>query len=718
MVKSTKQSPQQTNLEKGSQRPDNAKGKMADNVKKFFSAASQLLGKNRLQSVGFKLFIFIFVSIVACVAAVGALAYMTSKSLVKEKVSQASLQTINQLGENLEDFMDTFENISLQIYADQEYRQHIRTLEEQSDILTRFKATTAIGDKLRSYVLVNPLISGAILLPVDSKLPPIAVGNSSIDRAEKLMATDWFAKSVELDGMVHWIRPSAEGLGSSSSNQAIGLSRMIKDPNSGKPKYVLLIDIYLRGISDRYDGINLGEDSQVFIIDNDGNYVSAMEDTLIGEPGHVAVSDEAIEEGVTATGDDVLVISRPFEGVDWKLAASIPVNELVKDAQKIANFTWLMILCAVVIAILIGVRVIITIGSPLIQLQELMVKGAKGNLTVRSTITNRKDEIGQLSTSFNEMMANIADLAVQTTRSAADVLRTAGELTDSSRKTALSAKEISIATEEIANGASSLATEAEKGSDLTQSINTQMQNVIDANKQMVHSAVEVQQSSGEGTKYMAALIEKTGLTEEMTRSMVEKVDALKESTGSIVKILDVLNNVTKQTNILSLNATIEAARAGAAGKGFMVVADEIRQLADQSRQSIDVVGQITHKIQSEIEETVKVLSDAYPLFQEQIGSVKEANQIFLSVQGEMVSFVQSLDHVTESIGELDQSQAVLAEAMSNVSAVAQQSSATSEEVASLSSEQLNISDNLVTLSERLDAVSQELKASLSRFKIE
>ncbi|MDF2837011.1 MAG: methyl-accepting chemotaxis sensory transducer, partial [Paenibacillus sp.] len=277
--------------------------------------------------------------------------------------------------------------------------------------------------------------------------------------------------------------------------------------------------------------------------------------------------------------------------------------------------------------------------------------------------------------------------------------------------------EIAVATEEIAGGATSLAVEAERGNDLTGDMNAQMRKVIEANQEMTASAALVERASGQGTAYMGMLIEKTGLTEEMTRSMVEKVDRLKESTGSIVKILDVLNNLTKQTNILSLNATIEAARAGAAGKGFMVVADEIRKLADQSRQSIDVVAQITAKISGEIEETVLVLSDAYPLFREQISSVKEANDIFLSVQDQMGTFVTRLEGVTTSIEGLNHSQAVLAIAMTNVSAVAEEASATSEEVASLSSEQLSISEGLVQLSEKLDSVSKGLKDSLNKFKI-
>jgi len=120
--------------------------------------------------------------------------------------------------------------------------------------------------------------------------------------------------------------------------------------------------------------------------------------------------------------------------------------------------------------------------------------------------------------------------------------------------------------------------------------------------------------------------------------------------------LDVLGNVSKQTNILSLNATIEAARAGAAGKGFMVVADEIRKLADQSRQSIGVVGEIVNNISREIDETVNVLTEANPIFQEQIDSVREANQIFTTVQDNMASFVSRLDEATESVRQLEECQ--------------------------------------------------------------
>lgn len=212
-------------------------------------------------------------------------------------------------------------------------------------------------------------------------------------------------------------------------------------------------------------------------------------------------------------------------------------------------------------------------------------------------------------------------------------------------------------------------------------------------------------------------MQRTGTTEEMMRSLAHKVNELGGSTKSIRQIIVVLNNMSKQTNILSLNATIEAARAGAAGKGFMVVADEIRKLADETHTSLDTVASITDQIEKEIHETVEALSSAFPIFEQQTDAVRDTDQIFTQVQNKMEGMVSNLDHVTSNIQRLNEAQTSLIEAMSNVSAVAEEASATSEEVASLSGEQLNISSHLVELSQQLEEVSSSLKASLTKFKV-
>lgn len=345
-----------------------------------------------------------------------------------------------------------------------------------------------------------------------------------------------------------------------------------------------------------------------------------------------------------------------------------------------------------------------------------MREGERGNLLVRARLKNR-DEIGELGKSFNEMMEKVSQLVKQTNDSAMQVLQHSTVLLESSRKTQLSAKEINGASNEIAAGASSLADEAERGNELTTSIGEKMRTVTEANVRMSAAAESMLGVSARGIASMSVLTEKTSTTEQMTLLMVEKVGKLKESTSSVRNILEVLTKLTKQTNILSLNAAIEASRAGAAGKGFMVVAEEIRKLADQSRDSINVVGAITGTILAEIDETVAVLSEACPLFREQISSVKEADAIFNDVRYNMEQFVLQFGGVVESIRQLEQMQAVLSGAVSNVSAVSQQSSSTSEQVASLTAEQLNVCGSLVVLAEQLDSLSAGLRGSLSRFTV-
>lgn len=676
-----------------------------------------------LNSVGFKLFIIICSSILACVLTVGLISYSEAKKMIETNVSNASLQTINQVAGNLDVVYQNYEDFTLQLFADKEFHELARNMTDSNDEQLRYESGRKLSDKFRALALSQKTVKGMMLLPLKEGLHVVASGSALSIKAEALKETDWFKKTIELDGKPQWIAPQAGGISYDSETPTIGLSRLLKDGASSDASYVLLLEMDADTFSGRYANVELGEGSEIFIVDSEGRYVLAGDAALIGQAVNVSLPTEGKDGANGAkklklqSGIEALTVYKTFNTMDWRIAATIPVEALIKDAETIRQLTWMTAIAAALIAIGIGVLVIYSIARPLVRMRDLMLLGADGNLTVRSALKKRRDEIGGLSDSFNRMMTQMSELAVQTTRSAEAVLSTASELTEASSKTSEAASDIAAATEEIAKGAANLAIEAEKGSTLTASMDTGMKNVVGASEAMQASARKVEQASVQGSAYMGMLIEKTHTTEGLTRSMVEKVDTLKESTGSIVKILDVLNSLTKQTNILSLNATIEAARAGAAGRGFMVVADEIRKLADQSRQSIDVVAQITGKIHGEIDETAKVLTEAYPMFQEQIESVKEANGIFLSVQEQMGQFVQGLHDVTNSVNDLERSQLILSEAMHSVSSVAEQSSATSEEVASLSSEQLGVSESLVSLSEELSNVSNALKETLSQFKI-
>ncbi|WP_213581563.1 methyl-accepting chemotaxis protein [Paenibacillus sp. J2TS4] len=660
-----------------------------------------------------KLFLIFFFSIIVPVIFLGIFSYNISKEIIQDKVSYASEQTVHQATEKLDLVFQNIMDVTTQLFADSEFLRNLQLINYNTDEdYSTYELINKIQQRLNTLINSNNTMTGLYLLPTgDERL--LGSGSLSTVRTAEIIEEEWFQQAVQNGGVPVWLPTKRDGY--VGGDTVFGIARLLSKD------YVILAEIRVNVMNSSIANIATSGGEAV-IVDLHNNLVSVEDAELIGDPFEIDVNDdnfayaEAVSKKVTLDGEEQLVVYKKMSATGWTVATTAPLAGLVKDTDKIWYTTLITVIVSTVIAILIGLYIVRMIGRPLVHLRDLMSQGAQGNLTVR--IKNYgSDEIGEVSASFNQMMEQITRLVRQTNQSAADVLETAGVLLHSSRQTATSAKEIAIATEEIANGASSLAMDAEKGNSLTQEIGIQMKQVIAANVEMGSAAAEVHQAGEQGTTYMGELTTKTNLTEEMTRSMVEKVDKLKESTSSIRKILEVLQNLTKQTNILSLNATIEAARAGAAGKGFMVVADEIRKLADQSKQSIEVVGEITEKIQGEIDETVSVLSEAYPVFQEQIESVKEAELIFHRVQEHMGGFVEQLSAVTQSIETLEESQVVLHEAMTNVSAVSEESSATSEEVASLSNEQLNVSDELVKLSEKLEALSNSLKDSLSKFTI-
>jgi len=681
---------------------------------------TQIRKANPVKSVGVKLFLIFFAGIMIFVISLGLLSYSKAKNTIEENASRANQETIDQTKEKMDIILERFVDTSTQIFFDPEMQSLLQNM-SNADLTAydTFINSSSINKQLSNVAFTNKSMEAIYLVPTDETKSTMGTGSSSSSMGN-IRSEAWYDELVQSGGY-RWLPTEVKEDGSAPTFR---IARSMKNLQGTNQSYVLVIELKLEVLEEQLKSLNLGDGAVIQLIAPDKKVVASTIPDRTGKETELAFYGELTEQtgstnaeyAVDGESTDMLVVYSTMETSDWKLIGMVPTSMLVKDAKGILTLTLWMALVDAAIAVLIGVWMVRMIARPLGRLKDLMQEGAKGNLKVRTPFTS-KDEIGQLSAAFNLMMEQITKLVEQTNRSAQEVLDTASELSNASKKTAISASEIAVATEEIAGGASSLATEAERGNELTDNISRQMQSVVAANEEMGQSARHVEQSSETGTKHLNQLMTKTQKTEEMIGALVNKVDSLKESTSSVLKVLDVLQNITKQTNILSLNATIEAARAGAAGRGFMVVAGEVRQLAEQSRQSIDMVGDITDKIMHEMNETVDALSNVNPLFREQMDAVKDTNVIFASVQQQMGAFVEKLDMVTDSIGDLNKSQVTLSEAMSNVSAVAEESSATSEEVASLSSEQQNISNQLVNLSDKLENVSTELKNTLSRFTV-
>ncbi|MDB5055967.1 MAG: hypothetical protein JWM44_4017 [Bacilli bacterium] len=674
----------------------------------------------RINSVGSKIFLLFFVSILLFVIILGSVSYNISKNSIIDNSSKGMNQTIVQSTQKLDLLFDLYGKLTTTIISDKDLRADVNIYFSDMSSVEKVNAAVKLGEKLRNNRFTLPGITSTALLTTDTH--EMFLDSDNVDTANAAKKIDekstWVDEVIKADGDLVWLDTNLTGYASNTNKPVLALARLQKGYyQSGSKPIILVIEISESFITEQLKDVDIGKTGVLQMINKNHQIIQTNNNNDIGKPIHINYLDGKISQNQKApNGDEVLVISAVSAKTGWSLVGYTTVNELVAQTQKIYRFTVIMAICAIVFAIIVGWFAVRMFGRPLVKLRNIMKVSEAGTLSVRTSFKSN-DEIGQLGESFNQMMINFTSLINNTNASAAKVLEMAQILHNSSRATAKSADEIVIVTKDIAEGSSELSSVAERSNILTQQLYEKLSEVISANERMSGIAGDVRINSDKGIAFSKEVIAKTNDTNVLTQEMFEKVNGLRESAASIQKVLELLNNMAKQTNILSLNASIEAARAGAAGKGFMVISHEIRNLADQSKQSIEVVGRITLNIQKDIDDAVNSIEKAYPVFKEQIHMVQETDHIFTKVSGYMGDYTNQLNLVIRYIAELQQSQHALSEAMYHVSATSQESAASTEQVAALSTEQLDTSKHLVSLSEELEMLSEELGKSLSKFSI-
>ncbi|WP_164931409.1 methyl-accepting chemotaxis protein [Longirhabdus pacifica] len=668
-----------------------------------------------VNSIGFKLFVTIILSIMLIVPTLGYFSYFQSKSIIKEQVSKVSEQTAIQTAEKIDAVLSKYDNLIKQINKDVAIEEQTLALQNQELSDTeKSDIEVELGKTLGFYARNLDNVVNISLIPTDfsSKIISIKKG-TAIDEAN----TEIINSIINEQGGVKWTQTSFDGLLGNAPN-TFGLGKLSTDK-----RYVIYMDIDIDVLEETLLDLDVTESGRKLIV--------SPESTIIYEENFDLITTDLSTDWTISNADNRLVNGSEFRSMGesenllssgiipstgWVLVAAQPADVMLQDTRKIFNVTSYIVILAVIISIAVAILLYYVIARPLHHMEKQMNIAKQGDLTVRLPI-KRKDEIGKVSRSFNGMLEQLTELVQQTNHSSTQVLKNAASLSKGSKETAKLAKEVSLAMENIAQGAESIASEAESGNEKSMETTDLLQKVVGDNLELGTSAKEVEEASNSGMDQMKLLTERTEQTEIKLKSMNDRVHALNESTTSIRQILEMLDGVAKQTNILALNASIEAARSGAAGKGFMVIADEIRGLADESKKSIQVVNDITEHIQSEVDETVSVIQEINPYYEQQKMTVNETNELFSTVQMKMNHFIMQLDQITGRITELETTQKVVAATINNVSAFSEESSATTQQVASLSNTQQNVSDDLVHLAEELDLLADSLKKSLAHFKL-
>lgn len=385
--------------------------------------------------------------------------------------------------------------------------------------------------------------------------------------------------------------------------------------------------------------------------------------------------------------------------------------------EKTRNIT--IMICALSVIASISTAFVLSklISKPLIKVSEAALKVADGDLSIEDIHIKNNDEIGDVAGAFNKMTKNLKDIIIRVNDVSGLIASSSEELSASSEEISSSTEEISSAISQLSIGANTQAEEASNTSASVAEIVSGIGMVAERANSVHKTSLKVTEETNGGLLEADTTVKKMEQIKKVTEETASKVKVLGEESSKIGEIVAVIMGIADQTNLLALNAAIEAARAGEQGKGFAVVADEVRKLAEQSSRSAVKIGELIEKVQSETMEVVNIMNVTNQEVIDGAASVNKTGDYFKLIANEIAKVTNQIQEVSDVSQEIANQSKTINEAVENIAAIAEQSAASTKEVSASSEEQTATMEEIASSSEELAKLAEELQSYVSRFKL-
>ncbi|UOF89322.1 methyl-accepting chemotaxis protein [Fodinisporobacter ferrooxydans] len=628
---------------------------------------------------------------------IGYLSYSDAQTQIKQQLVRSADQNVGLLNSiitnTLKGKFQDLDRLS-KLITQTDYQGN-----ETSVAAQKLENYAAYQEDIKSaFVVTN---TGDIITPSTQKLP----GNFNPK------TSTWYQEAMRQKGKVilsgPFVNPADKSL-------LVTIAKTTAD-DSG----VIGMNFNLKNIADQTKNIKFGNQGYIVVYDENKKFL--IHPTIA--PGKkIPAYDDGLYRQKSGTvnymfnGQPKMMIfdTNPLTG--WKIAGNMSTSEITDLAYPILYKSFFVTMIALIIGGLLVYFIIRSILRPLKHMLGVSKKISQGDLTEKLEI-NSNDELSQLSLSFNTMSDSLRSIVSEIGMTVRHLASSSEELSASTEQTSRATEQIAASIQEVSAGSQQQAKDLEQASQTVSEMASGIQQISYSSETVSTTAAETSEATLEGNKAIHKAINQMNSIHTTVLDASQSIKELGDYAKNIDTIVEVITNISSQTNLLALNAAIEAARAGEHGRGFAVVADEVRKLAEQSQNSAKQISDYIATIQVGIKKAVESMDAGTKEVNSGIEVVNLAKNSFGKISTSVDEVFRQIQEVSATTEQMSAGAEEIVRVVDRIVEASETTSSATQTVSAATEEQLASMEEISSFASTLAKTAEELQSVINKFRV-